>query len=170
MNICITGARIDSEIPKATPLNTDFCGGKVPDLKETLPNVHVVHTLGHQRVGIHVAGNTLVDEAAKSAVATAAAAAVTRLSTKPDADIWAAVKATAVGTPYPKTFPAKYSYRMGDRLNAEVKILGVGVRDIPNKDIGPGLIKAAHEGTASAHVGMAATISILQARYWWPGL
>ncbi|KAJ1201085.1 hypothetical protein NDU88_004901 [Pleurodeles waltl] len=29
--------------------------GKVADLNETLPKVHVVHTLGHQRVGIHVA-------------------------------------------------------------------------------------------------------------------
>ncbi|KAJ1172803.1 hypothetical protein NDU88_004645 [Pleurodeles waltl] len=60
--------------------------GKVADLKETLPNVHVVHTLGHQHVGIHVAGNTLADEAAKSAVAVAAFAAVTRLSSKPDRD------------------------------------------------------------------------------------
>ncbi|KAJ1172156.1 hypothetical protein NDU88_004006 [Pleurodeles waltl] len=39
--------------------------GKVADLKETLPKVHAVHTLGHQRVGIHVAGNTLADEPAK---------------------------------------------------------------------------------------------------------
>ncbi|KAJ1149479.1 hypothetical protein NDU88_002286 [Pleurodeles waltl] len=106
--------------------------GKVADLKETLPNVHVLHTLGHQRVGIHVAGNTLADEAAKSAVATANVPAVTLLSAKPDADIWAPVKAAADGTPYPKAFPAKYSYRMGGCLNAEVKIPGVGVRDIPN--------------------------------------
>ncbi|KAJ1179374.1 hypothetical protein NDU88_004608, partial [Pleurodeles waltl] len=41
--------------------------GKVADLKETLPNVHVVHTLGNQCVGILIAGNTLADEAAKSA-------------------------------------------------------------------------------------------------------
>ncbi|KAJ1083060.1 hypothetical protein NDU88_003220 [Pleurodeles waltl] len=45
-----------------------------------------------------------------------------------------------------------------------------GVRDIPNKNVRPQLIKAAHEGVASAHVGMAAAISLLQARYWWPGL
>ncbi|KAJ1104913.1 hypothetical protein NDU88_002321 [Pleurodeles waltl] len=61
--------------------------GKVADLKETLPNVHVVHTFGHQRVGMHVDGNTLDDEAANSAVATAAVAAVTVLSMKPDVDI-----------------------------------------------------------------------------------
>ncbi|KAJ1214418.1 hypothetical protein NDU88_002037 [Pleurodeles waltl] len=84
--------------------------GKVADLKETLPNVHVVHTLGHQRIGIHIAGNTLADEVAKSAVAMAAVATVTCSGTKPDNDIWAAVKATAEGTPYPKAFPAKYSY------------------------------------------------------------
>ncbi|KAJ1150936.1 hypothetical protein NDU88_003723 [Pleurodeles waltl] len=87
--------------------------GKVADLKEMLPNVHVVHTLGHQRVAIHVAGNVLADEAAKSAVAVAAVAAVTLLSSKPDADIRAAVIATADSTPYPKGFPNKYHYRMG---------------------------------------------------------
>ncbi|KAJ1177090.1 hypothetical protein NDU88_002352 [Pleurodeles waltl] len=69
--------------------------GKVADLKETLPNVHVVHTLGHQRAEIHVAGNTLADEAAKSVVAAATVAAVTHPGAKPDEDIWAAVKATA---------------------------------------------------------------------------
>ncbi|KAJ1212479.1 hypothetical protein NDU88_000138 [Pleurodeles waltl] len=84
--------------------------------------------LGHQRVGIHVAGNTLADEAAKSAVATASVAAVTRSRTKPDDDIWAAVQATAEGTPLPKAFPAKYSYRMGGFFDAEVKIPGMGVR------------------------------------------
>ncbi|KAJ1201836.1 hypothetical protein NDU88_005642 [Pleurodeles waltl] len=144
--------------------------GKVADLKETLPNVHVVYTLGHQRVGIHVAGNTLADEAAKSTVAVAAFTAVTLLSMELEADIWAAVKSTADGTPYPKAFPNKYSYRMGGCLNAEVKIPGVGVQDIPNKDIRPHLIKAAHKGVASAHAGVAATISILQAHYWWPSL
>ncbi|KAJ1174822.1 hypothetical protein NDU88_000113 [Pleurodeles waltl] len=144
--------------------------GKVADLKETLPNVHVVHTLGHQRVGIHVAGNTLADEAAKSAVAVVAVAAVTRLSSKPDADIWAAVTATADGTPYPKGFPNKYHYRMGGMLIAEVKIPGIAVRDIPNKDIRSKLIKAAHEGEVSAHAGVAATVLILQAHYWRPGL
>ncbi|KAJ1117322.1 hypothetical protein NDU88_005522 [Pleurodeles waltl] len=93
--------------------------GKVADLKKMLPNVHVVHTLGHQCIGIHIAGNTLADEAAKSAVATATVAAVTRLCAKLDDDIWAAVKATAECTPYPKAFPAKYSYQMGGCLNAE---------------------------------------------------
>ncbi|XP_069076460.1 uncharacterized protein [Pleurodeles waltl] len=144
--------------------------GKVEDLKETLPNVHVVHTLGHQRVGVHVAGNTLADEAAKSTVAVATVAAMTRLSSKPDADIWAAMTATADGTPYPKGFPNKCHYQMGGMLNTEVKIPGVGVRDVPNRDIRSQLIKAAHEKVASAHAGVAATISILQARYWWPGL
>ncbi|XP_069076173.1 uncharacterized protein [Pleurodeles waltl] len=144
--------------------------GKVADLKETLPKVHVVHTLGHQRVGIHVAGNTLADEAAKPAVAVATVAAVTRSSYKPDTDTLAAIKATVDGTPYPKGFPNKYQYYMGGMLNAEVKIPDVGVRDIPNKDIRPQLIKAALERVASAHAGVAATISLLQARYWWPGL
>ncbi|KAJ1113466.1 hypothetical protein NDU88_001710 [Pleurodeles waltl] len=105
--------------------------GKVADLKETLPKVHVVHTLGHQGVGIHVAGNTLADEAAKSAVAVATVAAVTRSSSKPDTEILAAIRATADGTPYPKGFPSKYHYSMGSMLNAEVKI--PGVRDMPNK-------------------------------------
>ncbi|KAJ1185896.1 hypothetical protein NDU88_002682 [Pleurodeles waltl] len=144
--------------------------GKVADLKELLPKVHVVHTLGHQRVGIHVAGNTLADEAAKSAVAVTTVAAVTCLSSKPDTDILAAIKATSDGTPYPKGFPSKYQYSMGGMLNAEVKIPGVGVREVPNKIVRPHLITAAHEGAASAHAGVAATISLLQARYWWPGL
>ncbi|KAJ1178108.1 hypothetical protein NDU88_003356 [Pleurodeles waltl] len=143
---------------------------KIADLKETLPNVHVVHTLGRQCVGIHVAGNTLADETVKSAVAVATVAAVTRSSSKPDTDIWAAVKSMADGTPHPKGFPNKYHYHMGSMLNTEVKIPGIGVRDIPNKDIRPQLIKAAHEGVAFAHAGVATTISILQARYWWPGL
>ncbi|KAJ1153277.1 hypothetical protein NDU88_006038 [Pleurodeles waltl] len=47
---------------------------------------------------------------------------------------------------------------------------GVGVRELPNKIERPRLISAAHEGVASAHAGVAATISLLQARYWWPGL
>ncbi|KAJ1144101.1 hypothetical protein NDU88_010403 [Pleurodeles waltl] len=101
--------------------------GKVADLKETLSNVHVVHTFEHQRVGIHVARNTLADQAAKSAAATASVAAVTRPRTKPDKDIWAAVKATAEGTPLPKAFPDKYSYQKGGFLDVEVKIPDVGV-------------------------------------------
>ncbi|KAJ1176716.1 hypothetical protein NDU88_001984 [Pleurodeles waltl] len=161
---CLNGFR-DS---KGNTIKHRLLWGKVADLKETLPKVHVVHTLGHQRVGIHVAGNTLADEAAKSAVAVATVAAVTRLSSKPDTDIMAAIKATVDGTPYPKGFPNKYQYLMGGMLNAEVKSLGV--RDIPNEDVRPQLIKAAHEGVASAHAGVAATISLLQARYWWPGL
>ncbi|KAJ1201089.1 hypothetical protein NDU88_004905, partial [Pleurodeles waltl] len=144
--------------------------GKVADLKEMLPKVHVVHTLRHQRVGIHVAGNTLADEAAKSAVAVATVAAVTRSSSKPDTEILAAIKATADGTPYPRRFPSKYHYSMGGMLNAEVKIPGIDVRKMPNKIVRPQLITAAHEGVASAHAGVAATISLLQARYWWPGL
>ncbi|KAJ1110434.1 hypothetical protein NDU88_007785 [Pleurodeles waltl] len=144
--------------------------GKLADLKETLPKVHVVHTLGHQRVGIHVAGNTLADEAAKSAVAVATVAAVTRSSSKPDTEILAAIKATADGTQYPKGFPSKCHFSMGGMLNAEVKIPGVGVRDMPNTIVQPQLITAAHEGAASPHAGVAATISLLQAHYWWPGL
>ncbi|KAJ1159639.1 hypothetical protein NDU88_000144 [Pleurodeles waltl] len=139
--------------------------GKVADLKETLPKVHVVHTPGHQRVGIHVAGNTLADEAAKSAVAVATVAAVTRSSSNPDTEIMAAIKATVDGTPYPKGFLNRYQYFMGSMLNAEVRIPSVGIRDIPNKAVRPQLIKAAHEGVASAHAGVSATISLLQARY-----
>ncbi|KAJ1116646.1 hypothetical protein NDU88_004852 [Pleurodeles waltl] len=71
---------------------------KVADLKETLPNVS--DTLGHQSVGIHIAGNTLADEAVKSAVATASVAAVTCSRTKLDDETQAAVKATAC--PYQK--------------------------------------------------------------------
>ncbi|KAJ1143271.1 hypothetical protein NDU88_009581 [Pleurodeles waltl] len=136
---------------KGNTIKHKLLWGKVADLKETLPKVHVVHTLGHQRVGIHVAGNTLADEAAQSAVA-------------------AAIKATADGTPFPKGFPSKYSYCMGGMLNAVVKIPGVGVHEMPNKIERPQLITAAHEGAASAHAGVAATISLLQACYWWPGL
>ncbi|KAJ1194766.1 hypothetical protein NDU88_004052 [Pleurodeles waltl] len=84
--------------------------GKVADLKETLPNVHGVHTLGQQHIGIHGAGNTLANEAAKSAVATATVAAVTCLGVKPDEAIWATVKAMAKSTPYTKAFPAEYSF------------------------------------------------------------
>ncbi|KAJ1088591.1 hypothetical protein NDU88_001748 [Pleurodeles waltl] len=155
---------------KGNTIKHKLLWGKVADLKETLPNVHVVHTLGRQRVGIHVAGNTLADEAAKSAVAVATVAAVTRSSSKPDTEISAAIKATADGTPFPKGFPSKYSYCLNGVLNAIVNIPGIGVREIPNKIERPRLISAAHEGAASAHAGVAATISLLQARYWWPGL
>ncbi|KAJ1215135.1 hypothetical protein NDU88_002744, partial [Pleurodeles waltl] len=51
---------------------------------DKLPCVHVVHTLGHQRVGVHVIGNILAEEVAKSAVATASVAAVTRSHTRLD--------------------------------------------------------------------------------------
>ncbi|KAJ1171809.1 hypothetical protein NDU88_003667 [Pleurodeles waltl] len=95
---------------KGSTIKHRLLWGKVADLKETLSNVQVVHTLGHQHVGIHVAGNKLADEAAKLAVAMATVAAVTRLSVKPDKDIWTAVKVTADGTPSTKAFPAKYSY------------------------------------------------------------
>ncbi|KAJ1181564.1 hypothetical protein NDU88_006769 [Pleurodeles waltl] len=79
---------------KSNTIKHRLLRGKVADLKETLPKVHVVHTLGHRRVGIHVAGNALADEAAKSAVAVATVAAVTRLSSNPDTDTLAAIKAT----------------------------------------------------------------------------
>ncbi|KAJ1115856.1 hypothetical protein NDU88_004077 [Pleurodeles waltl] len=155
---------------KGSTIKHKMLWGKVADLREMLPKVHVVHTLGHQRIGIHVAGNTLADEAAKSAVAVATVAAVTRSSSKPETEISAAIKATAAGTPFPKGFPSKYSYCLNAALNATVTIPGIGVREIPNKIERPRLISAAHEGVASAHVGLAATISLLQARYWWPGL
>ncbi|KAJ1129010.1 hypothetical protein NDU88_007381 [Pleurodeles waltl] len=147
-----------------TPLNTDFCG--VADLKEKLPNVHVVRTLGHQRVGIHVEGNTLADEAAKSAVAMASVAAVTHSKLRMDDETLAVVAASADGTPFPKAYPAKYFYWMAGLFDAQVTIPGVGVRTLPNKELRHALVKAVHEGVASAHACVAATISILQSRYW----
>ncbi|KAJ1108438.1 hypothetical protein NDU88_005814 [Pleurodeles waltl] len=57
---------------KGSTIKHRLLWGKVADLKETLTNFHVVDTLAHQRIGIHVAGNTLADVAAKSAVAMAA--------------------------------------------------------------------------------------------------
>ncbi|KAJ1125797.1 hypothetical protein NDU88_004216 [Pleurodeles waltl] len=150
---------------KGNTIKHKLLWGKVADLKETLPKDHVVHTLGHQRVGIHVTGNNLADEAAKSAVAVATVAAETRSSSKPDTEISAAIKATADGTPFPKGFPSKYSYCLSSVLNAVVNIPGIGVRELPNKIERPRLISPAHEGVASAHAGVAATISLLQARY-----
>lgn len=57
-----------------------------------LAMAHAIHTLRHQRVGIHVAGNSLADEATKATVFTAAVAAITRSSTRIDRDIIVAEK------------------------------------------------------------------------------
>ncbi|KAJ1097895.1 hypothetical protein NDU88_003011 [Pleurodeles waltl] len=76
--------------------------GRVADLKVKLPCVHVVHTLGHQCVRVHVTGNTLADEAAKASVATASVAAVTRSRMRLDNEILIAVKASAAGKPLRK--------------------------------------------------------------------
>ncbi|KAJ1083450.1 hypothetical protein NDU88_003609 [Pleurodeles waltl] len=121
---------------------------------------------GHQRVGIQIEGNTLADETVKSAVAMASVAAATRSKTRVDDETLAGIGATAEGTPMPKAYPTKYSSPLGGMFDAEVKIPGVGVRVIPNKDLRPELVKAAHEGVVSAHAGVAATISILQSHYW----
>ncbi|KAJ1088724.1 hypothetical protein NDU88_001879 [Pleurodeles waltl] len=67
--------------------------GRLADIKDKLLCVHVVHILGHRRVGVHVISNTLADDAAKSAVATASVAAVTRSQTRLDNEILTAVKA-----------------------------------------------------------------------------
>ncbi|KAJ1213742.1 hypothetical protein NDU88_001373 [Pleurodeles waltl] len=143
---------------------------RVADLKDKQPCVHVVHTLGHQRVGIHVADNTLADEAAKASVATAFVAAVTRSRTRLDNEILIAVKASAAGKTLPKGYPTNYTYHISAQNVAYTTIPGVGDRVIPNEDQRLELITAAHEGVASAHAGIQATITILQQRYWWPGL
>ncbi|XP_078542299.1 uncharacterized protein LOC144828036 [Lissotriton helveticus] len=84
----------------------------VAELKEQLPLVFVIHSLGHQRVGVHAVGNSLADEAAKSAVSTYLVASVTRSKSKIDDDILAAAAATEKGCKYPKGFPPKYSYHL----------------------------------------------------------
>ncbi|KAJ1139987.1 hypothetical protein NDU88_006348 [Pleurodeles waltl] len=76
----------------------------------------------------------------------ASVAAVTRSRTRVDNETLAAIGAMAEGTPMPKAYPTKYSYRMGGKFDTEVKVPGVGVRVIPNKDLTPELVKAAHEG------------------------
>ncbi|KAJ1109653.1 hypothetical protein NDU88_007013 [Pleurodeles waltl] len=117
--------------------------GKVADLKETLPNVHVVHTLGHQSVGIQVAVNTLADEVAKSAVAAATVAAVTHSGVKPDDDIWSAVKATAEDLDGPGMEAAETPFDINERVtvlqelqqfrddNASANAASTGIKDVP---------------------------------------
>ncbi|KAJ1092213.1 hypothetical protein NDU88_005325 [Pleurodeles waltl] len=83
--------------------------------------------LRHQRVGIHVKGNTLADEAANSAVAMASVAAVTRSKLKVDDETLEAVAASADGMSFPKAYPSKYFYRMAGLFDAQVTIPGVGV-------------------------------------------
>ncbi|XP_078501624.1 uncharacterized protein LOC144755804 [Lissotriton helveticus] len=131
---------------------------RVAELKERLPIVFVVHTLGHQRVGVHAVGNSLADEAAKSAVSTYLVAAVTRSKSKIDDDILAAVAATEKGGKYPTGFPSKYTYHLSPDKVPFVKIPEVGERLIPNSDRRASLITAAHEGVASAHAGVSATL------------
>ncbi|KAJ1183121.1 hypothetical protein NDU88_008292 [Pleurodeles waltl] len=155
---------------KGNTIKHKMLWGRVADLKDKLPCVHVVHTLGHQRVGVHVAGNTLADEAAKASVATASVAAVTRSRTRLDNEILIAVKASAADKPLPKGYPTNYTYHISAQNVAYTTIPGVGDRVIPNEDHGLEPITAAHESVASAHAGIQATITILQQRYWWPGL
>ena len=142
-------------------------------LKDTLPHVHVQHTLGHQREGIHAVGNSAADTAAKAAVATIPTvkiAAVTRSQTRIDSDILAAIGATEGSETPPEGFPQKYSYKLHSDTTPTVTIPGVGNRIIPNKISRPGIIKAANEGLASAPAGRVATPSLIQQRYWWPKL
>ncbi|KAJ1181003.1 hypothetical protein NDU88_006214 [Pleurodeles waltl] len=144
--------------------------GRVADLKDKPLCVHVVHTLGHQRIGVHVISNTLAADAAKSAVAAASVTAVTRSHTRLDNEIVTAVKALAEGKSFPKGYPTKYSYHISAQNVAYATLPGVGDRAIPNKDQRLDLVKAAHEGVASVHAGISATITLLQKRSWWPGL
>ncbi|KAJ1146742.1 hypothetical protein NDU88_013002 [Pleurodeles waltl] len=139
--------------------------GRVADLKAKLPCVHVVHTLGNQRVGVHVTGNTLADETAKASVATASVAAVTRSRTRLDNEILIAVKASAAGKSLQKGYPTNYTYHISALNVGYTTIPGVGDRVIPNEDQRLDLIKAAHEGAASAHAGLQATITPLQQRF-----
>ncbi|KAJ1097479.1 hypothetical protein NDU88_002597, partial [Pleurodeles waltl] len=144
--------------------------GRVADLKDKLQCVHVVYTQGHQHVGVHVICNTLADEAAKSAVATDYVAVVTHSQMKLDNEILTAVKASAEGNSIPKAYPTKYSYHISAQNVAYSTIPGVGDRMIPNEDQRLDLIKAAHEGVATAHAGISTTVTLLQKRFWWPGL
>ncbi|XP_078539578.1 uncharacterized protein LOC144824335 [Lissotriton helveticus] len=130
---------------------------RVAELKDKLPLVYVIHTLGHQRLGVHAVGNSLADEAAKSAVSTYLVAAVTRSKTKIDSDILAAVAACEKGGKHPSGFPSKYKYHLSPLKVPFVTIPGVGERLIPNSDHRDDLITAAHEGLASAHAGVSAT-------------
>ncbi|XP_078540682.1 uncharacterized protein LOC144826163 [Lissotriton helveticus] len=138
---------------------------RVAELKERLSLVFVIHTLGHQRVGVHAVGNSLADEAAKSAVSSCLVAAVTRSKGKIDDDILAAVAATEKGGKYPKGFPSKYTYHLSPDKVPYVKIPDVGKRLVPNTDRRHALISAAHEGVASAHAGVSATAAQLQLRF-----
>ncbi|KAJ1163285.1 hypothetical protein NDU88_003746 [Pleurodeles waltl] len=155
---------------KGNTIKHKILWGRVADLKDKLPCVPVVHTLGHQRVGVHVTGNTLADEAAKAAVAMASVTAVTRSQTRLDNEILSAVKALAAGKSLPKGYPTNYTYHISAQNVACTTIPGVGDRVIPKEDQRLDLIKAAHEGVASAHAGIQATITLLQKRFWWPGL
>ncbi|XP_078521656.1 uncharacterized protein LOC144790876 [Lissotriton helveticus] len=131
---------------------------RVAELKEQLPLVYVIHSLGHQRLGVHSVGNSLADEAAKTAVSTYLVAAITRSKSKIDDDMLAAVGATEKGSKYPKGFPSKYSYHLSPDKVPYVKIPDVGERLIPNTDHRSTLITAAHEGVSAAHSGISATI------------
>ncbi|XP_078540649.1 uncharacterized protein LOC144826120 [Lissotriton helveticus] len=147
---------------------------RVAELKEQLPLAFVIHTLGHQREGVHAVGNSLADEAAKSAVSTYLVAAVTRSKSKIDDDILAAVAATEKGSKYPKGFPSKYSYHLSPDKVPYVKIPDVGERLVPNADRRPALITAAHESVATGlkeqlkhdHVVMHTNSSANHERLW----
>ncbi|KAJ1134790.1 hypothetical protein NDU88_001237 [Pleurodeles waltl] len=131
---------------KGNTIKHKMLWGRVADLKDRLPC------------------------AAKATVATASVAAVTRSRTRLDNEILLAVKASAAGKTLPKGYPANYTYHISAQNVAFATIPDVGDRVIPNEDQRLELITAAHEGVASAHAGIQATITILQQRYWWPGL
>ncbi|XP_069063631.1 prospero homeobox protein 1-like [Pleurodeles waltl] len=69
---------------KGNTIKHKLLWGKEMELKEMLPNTHVVHTKGHKRVEIQVAINTLADEAAKPKVATSSVAVITCSRTRLD--------------------------------------------------------------------------------------
>ncbi|KAJ1200047.1 hypothetical protein NDU88_003876 [Pleurodeles waltl] len=129
---------------KGNTIKHKILWGRVADLKDKLSCVHVVHILGHQHVRIHVAGNTLADEAAQASVAMASVAAVTRSRTRFDNEILIAVKASAAGKTLPKGYPTNYTYHISAQNVAYTMIPGVGDRVIPNEDQRLELITAAH--------------------------
>ncbi|KAJ1185639.1 hypothetical protein NDU88_002429 [Pleurodeles waltl] len=127
----------------------------------------IIYTDGSAQPAV---GNTLADEEAKASVATASVAAVTRSRMRLDNEILITVKASAAGKALPKGYPTNYTYHISAQNVAYTTIPGVGDQMIPNEDQRLELITAAHEGVASAHAGIQATITIVQQHYWWPGL
>ena len=139
-------------------------------LQDKLPQVHLIHILSHQRDGFHAKGNHVADLSAKATMHTTKLAAMTQSQTKINTKILTAIQATMKNETPPICFPLKSFYTLNSDNTAVASIAGVGDRIIPNKLSRLDLIIATHEGLASAHAGIGATIVMLQQRYWWPGL